>query len=58
MTVDQAIAFIEEMARYFHKMSVTTDEDMTFWASKNNAESCEKIAELLRSMKNENSLQV
>ena len=28
MTIDQAITFLEEMARYFQKKMVTTNEDM------------------------------
>jgi hypothetical protein len=47
MTRDQAVAFLNEAARYFGKRP-TGGEDAAFWANVTNSENCLKIAAMLQ----------
>jgi hypothetical protein len=44
---EEAVTFLREAARYFERRP-TEGEDMAFWANVRNAETCNRIADLLR----------
>jgi len=47
MSVESAIAFLEEAARYFSNRP-TGGEDRAYWANVYNAENCKKIIDILK----------
>ena len=47
MTQDEVIKYLSEVAEYFDKLSLETEEDRTFWAHRNNASNCRKIVKIL-----------
>lgn len=50
MSIDEAINFLHEAARFFEKRD-TGGEDRAFYANHQNALNCRKIIELLESLK-------
>ena len=49
ITVEYAIDFLEEAARYFSKRP-TLGEDRAYWANVFNSENCLKIVELIKQL--------
>lgn len=50
ITLNEATGFLREAAAYFRKRD-TKGEDRAYWANVYNAENCEKIIDLLFSMR-------